>query len=183
MNSQLDKDFGSLPQRALGITEPDKHGHKEMQWDITIPQHDLNSTSWTLTSSGIWFGATTNVSVWQTCTENDHCMNDQNTAAWWVSFKLRSLPQFEVSPNLRSPLCCLEFYAVDPAPTSLFGQSLWKSLFLTQGRLKYFEFNLFFGWNNFTETKLLCRGVLAWPSFSKNSHRSLLMDNINKYRL
>lgn len=45
MNSQLDKDFGSLPQRALGITEPDKHGHKEMQWDITIPQHDLNSTS------------------------------------------------------------------------------------------------------------------------------------------
>lgn len=45
MNSQLDKDFGSLPQRALGITEPDKHGHKEMQWDITIPEHDLNSTS------------------------------------------------------------------------------------------------------------------------------------------
>lgn len=157
MNSQLDKDFGSLPQRALGITEPDKQGNAVgHHYSRARPElHQLNTNVfWYL----IWcHHRCLRVAdlhwKWSLYEWPEHCsmmslLQAEKSPPIW------GLPQFEESSLQPWVLCC-----GSSSHLSLWPVPLKESLPNTR-KTEIFWIEPFFGWNN--SLKLNCFVGVCW---------------------
>lgn len=149
MRSHLEKDFGSLPQRALGITEPNKKPDTEQCVRTSLFEFsNSNSTAKLQHPPVSGFVAIlmtlSDLMIISVHKQPEHC---SKTSLLWFEERPQGLVLLLAIPS-----------------DSLLGTRQIKTLWSKP----------LFGWNNSLEpNKLLWRSALDWLPFSKSNYRAL----------